>query len=169
MKLTNNFTRAELIASQTAKRLGIDNDIPYALMPNLQMLAEWLQTLRDRLCDHYQRDVVIIVKSGYRSELLNKRVGGSRKSAHLKGLAADIVASGLSPYELAEFIAENMQDVPFDQVILEFDTWVHVGLCEKELKGRHQLLEAICGESLMGGKKTRYVPFEKRVPEYAFG
>lgn len=167
MRLTRNFTREEMIGSEMAERFNIDNTPSFAIMQNVLSMARWLQGLRDFLCKKHDRDVVIIVKSGYRSPELNKRVGGSKKSAHLSGLAADIIALGLSPYELMCDILEYTQE--FDQVILEFDQWVHVGLCEDALCNRRQALEAIKQENSFGKLSTKYLTFRQRSAEYAFG
>ncbi len=126
MKLTNNFSLQELLKSQTALRKGIDNKPANpGVITNLQVLCEKvLQPVRD----HFGKPVVI--NSGYRSPKLNKAIGGSNKSQHTKGEAADIEIPGLSNKELAEYIEDNL---PFDQLILEFyngvdpnSGWVHV-------------------------------------------
>ncbi len=126
MKLTSNFSLQELLKSQTALRKGIDNKPANpGVITNLQVLCEKvLQPVRD----HYARPVVI--NSGYRCPKLNKAIGSSSKSQHIKGMAADIEIPGLSNKELAEYIEENL---PFDQLILEFyngvdpnSGWVHV-------------------------------------------
>ena len=126
MKLTNNFSLQELLKSQTALRKGIDNKpADPSVITNLQVLCEKvLQPVRD----HFGKPVVI--NSGYRSPKLNKAIGGSNKSQHTKGEAADIEIPGLSNKELAEYIEDNL---PFDQLILVFyngvdpnSGWVHV-------------------------------------------
>lgn len=45
-----------------------------------------------------------IVNSGYRSASQNRRVGGARKSYHVKCLAADIKVPGVSKYALARYL-----------------------------------------------------------------
>jgi hypothetical protein len=72
-----------------------------------------------------KRDVAIHVSSAYRSPNVNARIGGSKTSDHMKGLAADIIADGVSVHELAEFISNNCE---FDQLINEFGSWVHVSI-----------------------------------------
>ena len=78
----------------------------------------------------------IRVTSGYRSEAVNRAVGGSPTSAHRYGLAADIKCRGLSAAELvAEAVASG---VPFDQLIgydEERGGHVHIGLSPT---GRHR-------------------------------
>lgn len=60
-----------------------------------------LQALRD----HIQRPVTI--NSGYRSHAYNKVIGGALKSYHVLGMAADIVAEGKTPLEIAS-LAHDM-------------------------------------------------------------
>lgn len=124
-----HFTLEELTASQTAVRNGIDNSPDDKQLANLTRLAWFLETLRGKLRAYYKRNLFIIVSSGLRCEELNLVIGGSKTSAHMKGLAADITVPGLTPLEVAKFIANHMADEGFDQVIHEFERWVHVGLC----------------------------------------
>jgi uncharacterized protein YcbK (DUF882 family) len=73
--ITKNFTLSELVASDTATRLGIDNVPDKKAEANLRLLATTiLQPLRDR----YGKP--IIVTSGYRCTALNKAVGGVASS-----------------------------------------------------------------------------------------
>jgi zinc D-Ala-D-Ala carboxypeptidase len=133
MKLTNNFSLAEMIKSETALRHGIDNTPGQAEIDNLRMLCEQiLQPVRDA----YGRGVK--VNSGYRSPDVNARVGGSRTSDHCKGQAADIEIPGIPNADLAQYIADNFD---FTQLILEFYTpgvpdsgWVHVSYNPANLK-----------------------------------
>ena len=151
MKLSKNFTLAEMTASQTATRLGIDNSPSLAHKVNLQRLAtELLQPLRDALGHG------ISVSSGYRSPTLNTRIGGSQTSAHSIGMAADINAHGYGDSrKLALFIRDWLvkNKVPFDQLILEFGTWVHIGLMNRAGQQRRQVLTARLDKQ----GKTEYV------------
>lgn len=76
----------------------------------------------------------IRVNSGYRSLAVNTRIGGSRTSAHMRGLAADIVAvvPTWTARTVATLLAASPVDmIPFDQVILYASGFVHVGLTER--------------------------------------
>lgn len=128
MRLTRNFSRDEFTFSEYATRHNLDNTIPSDLITNLTLLARWLQRLRDRLTEHYGKDMPIQIISGYRSPHVNKGVGGSKTSAHMEALAADIRCKHISVADLVPFIAQHMQDSPWDQVIDEYGSWVHVGL-----------------------------------------
>jgi hypothetical protein len=123
MNLSPNFSAAELVESDTATRLGLDNRPGYAEMGNLYLLAERLESIRSAL-----GDVPILVSSAYRSPKLNAAVKGSPRSAHLQGLAADFRAPAFgTPRNVAGFLADpkRMRDLQIDQLIFE-GTWVHV-------------------------------------------
>lgn len=138
MKFPPNITVEELTFSQTATNHGLDN-FPDDLS-NLMRIAWFLESLRTKIRIDYP-DAVIIVSSGYRSPELNKIIKGSKTSAHMEGLAADITCPKLTPLQLAQFIADNMADEGFDQVIHEFERWVHVGLSAG--LPRYELLTAV--------------------------
>lgn len=126
MQLSQHFTLEELIFSQTASRLGIDNTPSASVVGNLTVLASTLEGIRTLV------GKPVKVSSGYRCPALNKATGGALKSAHLEGLAADINVEGYSPKQLATLIRDS--GIAFDQLILEFDSWVHVGLSRNEMK-----------------------------------
>jgi zinc D-Ala-D-Ala carboxypeptidase len=124
MRLSKNFTLAEFTKSQTAERKGIDNT------PNdehLEAAKELFENVVQPVRDNFGPTVL---NSGYRGPELNEAVGGSSKSQHCKGEAADIECPGVPNAEVAAWIEENLD---FDQLILEFYTpgipdsgWVHV-------------------------------------------
>lgn len=155
MQLTTNFTKEEFSHSIVATNRSIDNTIPEQLMPNVLITVKWLQLLRDRLCKYYGKTIHISINSGYRSLKLNKVVGGSKSSAHINGLAADIVATSITPCELMEFIFSNMQDTEFDQCILEYNRWIHIGFSTNGTM-RKQCLCASKVTSFYGTNKTVY-------------
>lgn len=133
MQLTNNFSLAEMVKSETALRHDMDNTPGEAEIENLKRLAEKvLQPVRD----HYGKGVK--VNSGFRHPEVNAKVGGSKTSDHCKGQAADIEIPGVPNAELAVWIKENLQ---YTQLILEFYTpgipdsgWVHVSYDPANLK-----------------------------------
>lgn len=128
MKFPPHFKQEEFTRSQAATRNGIDNLPNEDQLNNLIRLAWFLETLRAKIREVHE-GAYITISSGLRVELLNLMIGGSKTSAHMKGLAADIHCNKLTPLELAQFIANNMADEGFDQVIHEFGRWVHLGLC----------------------------------------
>ena len=125
MRLSPNFTLAELTKSQTALRKGIDNTPTQDEIEKLQLLVD---NVLQRVRDHFGRPVTI--NSGFRCLKLNRAIGSKDNSQHRKGEAADIEVPGVSNLELAEWIRDNLT---FDQLILEFYSeddpaagWVHV-------------------------------------------
>lgn len=127
------FSIEELTSSTTAAQRGIDNTIPDRLLPNITRLIDYLDKVREEF------GAPIRVSSGYRSPELNKAVGGSRKSQHMEGLAADLAVPELS--RLFQTIREMGG---FDQLIWEEPSphrvWVHVSVAPKGAKPRGQVL-----------------------------
>ena len=141
MRLSQNFTLAEMIKSQTAERKAINNNPNEDNIENLQRLCEHiLQPVRD----HYGK--VVSVSSGFRSPELCVAIGSSTSSQHASGQAADFEIYGVSNKELADYIADNLD---FDQLILEFwkpeepnSGWVHCSYKGAD-QNRKQYLRAI--------------------------
>ena len=134
--LSAHFTLGELIRSETAERKGIDNTPPPELVPKLTRLCE---EILEPVRAHY--GTPFRPNSGYRSEALNREIGGSNRSQHCLAEAVDIEIAGISNYELAQWIRENLT---FDQLILECyhpgvpnSGWVHVSLKPEERDNRH--------------------------------
>jgi len=153
MKLTENFNLNELTKSQVAERKGIPNNPSSDHIDGLKKLAESvLQPLRN----HYESPVIIT--SGYRSAELCLAIGSSIESQHAKGQAADLEIIGVSNYDTALWIKNNLD---FDQLILEFwkgedepnSGWIHVSYVGK--KNRKQSLRAFRDEE----GKTKYRPW----------
>ena len=126
------FTIDELTYSDTAEAKGIDNTPNDTEKKNLENLVKYVL---DPLRDMYGKPVY--VNSGYRSEALNKAVGGSNTSQHRLGMAADIdTHTREGNIELFNLIAKNLS---FDQLIDEKDySWIHVSFDPKRL--RNQIL-----------------------------
>lgn len=123
MKLSENFTLEEMTVSRTAVMREIDNTPSKKTIENLKKTCEVLEAVRRLL------GVPVIITSGYRAPLLNKAVGGSEHSAHMRGFAADFIAPGYgSPYAVAQAIKES--GIKYDQLIHEYGNWVHLGLSE---------------------------------------
>ncbi|MFM1991290.1 MAG: hypothetical protein RJA99_4247 [Pseudomonadota bacterium] len=138
MDLSRNFTLDELVASQTAARLGLSNAPPAAVVAELRRLAQTiLQPLRDRL------GRPVVVSSGYRSASVNAAVGGALASAHMSGRAADIIVPGLTPLEVCLQI--KAMGLPYHQVIHEFRAWCHVAIAPVGTQPHGELLTAIRG------------------------
>ena len=145
MNITQHFTLAELVASDYAIRHGISN-VPTDphVTANLSVLAHGLERVRAII------DKPIIISSGYRSEAVNRAVGGSRKSAHLRGLAADFVVPGLSALQVCRML-EGRHEVGFDQLIQE-GRWTHIAFPEDNRQPAGTILTAV----FKAGQPTTY-------------
>ena len=129
MKLSEHFTLGEL----TKTRVNIENVPNEAQVENLKRLCRWLEQLRRRWNNLYgEGNDPIIINSGYRSEAVNKAVGGVKGSNHLTGCAADIRVAGfeqLLRYAtiLLDISDERRED--FDELLLERSPkggyWLH--------------------------------------------
>lgn len=141
MRLTENFTLEEFAYSQTATRKQIDNTPSGPIIKNIKELCvNILQPLRDKL------KKPVIITSGYRSEALNIQIGGALNSQHCLGEAADIIVPGVSPVDLYAYILRS--DLDYDQIILEFNEWVHISY-SKNIR-RHA---ALIARHIYGGVK----------------
>ena len=123
--ISKYFSLDDVQKSRTATRLNIDNSIVIDEHYNaaLELAINVLDPIKDKFNDLY-------INSWYRSFTLNKAVGGSSKSQHCFGQAADIESNLISNNELGKWIYSN---IDFDQLIFEFtsklnpkDGWVHV-------------------------------------------
>ena len=149
MNLSRNFTLQELIKSDTAIRLNIDNNPNSDQIEKLKALCEnVLQPVRDQ----FGR---VKVTSGFRAPELCRAIGSSENSQHAKAEAADFECIGTDNAELADWIYANLE---FDQLILEFYTpgepnsgWIHCSYTTD--KPRKQFLWAYKSEG-----KTKYKP-----------
>ena len=130
--LSEHFDLGEFTASQEATRHGINNKPSEKVVENLRMLAALLEQVRALLGGG-----AIRISSGYRSLALNRHIGSSDTSAHIRGWAADFTCPSFgSPIAVAKKIAES--NLKFDQLIYE-GTWVHIS-CNPQ--NRRQLLTA---------------------------
>lgn len=132
-----HFTIDEFTRSATARALHIDNTPPTRALVALELLAA---RVLDPLREWWGRPLRIT--SGYRSEALNRAVGGVASSQHLRGEAADLTAgSRADNARLFRYVAEEL---PFDQLIAEQTdacgpAWLHVSYRAGRL--RRQVME----------------------------
>ena len=137
MKLTKHFSLEEFSHSSTAKARGIDNTVPEKLIPALRNLCERvLEPLREQVREP------VIISSGYRCPVLNRAVGGSNTSQHMKGEACDIYMEDKE--KLRKWFAILM-DGDFDQLIFERNRrtghcWIHVSCKVNAEENRHQVI-----------------------------
>lgn len=136
--VTEHFTWREMLTSATAIRLGLDNTPDSdEIYDNIKQACEALEVIRE----HFGKPIRIL--SCYRSLEVNQAVGGSKSSAHLKGLAADFTVKDFSNRKVCKEIPDIVFLEHFDQVIYEFGEsgWVHLGLSDGE--PRQQTLSAV--------------------------
>lgn len=146
MKLSEHFTLAEMTHSGSASRRGIENIPDKAAIANMKRLCYLMEEIRS-----YFAGAPIRVTSGYRSPAVNKLVNGSKHSAHLTGRAIDFQIDGYTPHCVATEIRKNkgvMEDI--DQLILEFNRWVHIGIAPVGVAPRRQVFSY----KFVDGKKT---------------
>ena len=158
MRLSKNFTLKELTRSNTALRLGIDNQPSKEGVLKLTLLAtELLQPLRNAVGS-------LRITSGYRSPQLSEAIGSSSNSQHCRYEAVDMqfVKRGkMDNIKIYDALIDL--DLDYDQCILEFGNatehidptepdWIH--LSWKVVDNRRQTLVAYKDEN----NKTKYRP-----------
>lgn len=142
VQLTPNFTLSELIESDTAERLGIDN-VPNSptVLENLYKVAVLLEEVR-KACGNRP----VVVSSGYRSPRLNRHIGGSANSDHMRGEAADFRVPGFgTPLQVARAIIAAK--IKFGQLIFE-GTWLHISLPDGTNDGDVRTKRFVNGEAV---------------------
>lgn len=120
LSLSPHFTLEELIASDTATELGIDNTPSAEVIQHLTQTAHHMETVRAALGNR-----AISVTSGFRCPALNVAIRGVPTSAHCFGYAVDFTCPSFGDvYATAHFLSES--GILFDQLIYEFRDWVHI-------------------------------------------
>jgi hypothetical protein len=116
--MTPHFTLAERTATSHRQ---FDNTPNEKELANLQKLAEFLEQVKTLLDGK-----PIMINSAFRSKQVNDSVGSKDTSQHRLGYAADIRVPGMTPDQVVRALVAS--DLPFDQVIREFDAWTHVSI-----------------------------------------
>ena len=128
MNLSPNFTLEEATFSDTAVRLGINNQPSPEQLENMKITAQGMETVRKLL------GKPIRVNSWLRLPALNQAIGGALKSSHMDGWAVDFTCPAFGdPYTVAKALKES--DIQVDQVIHEFGRWVHISFAP-EMRGQ---------------------------------
>ena len=125
MNLTKNFTLQELTASDWAARHGVDNTPSTTVLAELQRTAEMLQRIRNYLTASTGIDTPLTNISGYRSIPVNRGIGSTDGSDHVRGCAADFKALRMTPYQVCPALLPKLDEFGIGQIINEL-TWVHV-------------------------------------------
>lgn len=147
MKLTDHFTLEELVRSDTAVRMGLDNQPPPDVLENLSILAQGLERVRKVL-----GGVPMHINSGYRGPEVNVAIGGSKNSAHMFGLAADITVHDKDPRSVCQMLEMFRDEVGFEKLIYE-GTWTHIAFPKSGEEPKGEVLTAV----FTPGYTTTYV------------
>lgn len=125
------FTTKEMLHSDTAERLKIDNTpISDEIVDNIQYLMSRLDEIREG----YGKPIYI--NSAYRCSKLNQAVGGVSSSYHQIGLAADLRFDS----DLKEYIVKNCQ---FGKLIEERSKsaiWLHIQFKRNRNEERNKVI-----------------------------
>lgn len=114
--------------SNTALKLGIKNKPNQRQLRNGAKLAAKMQELREKI------GMSMTPTSGFRCEVINKAVGGSSTSRHMKFLALDFNIDGLEPHEGVSLIKKS--GVSLDKVFVERGC-IHAQICFNDKHNRN--------------------------------
>ena len=129
--LTKHFTLEELTTTEYRE---LSNEPNQTERTNLVRLAIFLEQVKELLGGK-----PIMVNSAFRSKAVNDAVGSKDSSQHRVGCAADLRVPGMTPDEVVKAVIAS--DLPYDQVIREFDRWTHISIPNSpELTPRKQAL-----------------------------
>jgi hypothetical protein len=131
MNLSDHFTLEELTHTDHRE---FDNTPNASELANLVRLAAFLEKVKGLLGDKS-----VMVNSAFRSKQVNDAVGSKDSSQHRVGCAADLRIPNMTPDEVVRALIAS--DLPFDQVIREFDRWTHISVPNtSDAKPRRQAL-----------------------------
>jgi zinc D-Ala-D-Ala carboxypeptidase len=116
--LSPHFSLEELTVTDHREFTNEPNDLE---KNNLKRLAELLEQVKRLLGDK-----PIMVNSAFRSKQVNDSVGSKDTSQHRIGCAADIRVPSMTPDEVVKAVIAS--DIPYDQIIREFDRWTHISV-----------------------------------------
>ena len=151
MKLSEHFKLGEMTVTNVKTA---DGNIPsHVAIENLKRLCKWLEHLRAQYNLLYDDGShPIIINSGYRSEEVNRKVGGAPNSNHLTGCAADIRVFGIEQalrYAVILLNYADDSDQEFDELLIERNKrggyWVHFAVRPKENRRRVMFLQNVLG------------------------
>jgi uncharacterized protein YcbK (DUF882 family) len=154
LKLSEHMTLAELCKTKTR----LSNEPNEEQIANLKRVCRWLERLRLRYNqirnekieirngnEEMKNEEPIIINSGFRSEAVNKAVGGTPSSNHLTGCAVDIRVCGMEQLLryaviLLDISDESKED--FDELLIEkkgFKMWLHFAVKPKDNRRHCQI------------------------------
>jgi hypothetical protein len=143
MQLSNHFSLDEATFSETAVRLGINNQPSAAQLTNMQTAAEGMEKVREALGGKGIR-----VNSWLRLPEVNVAVGGSKVSSHMDGWAIDFVCPSFgTPLDVCKAIEAS--GLKYDQMIHEFARWTHISFAP-EMRGQKLTIFKPAGKYVPG-------------------
>ena len=160
-RLSPHFTLGEMC--KTSAKTADGNIPSHVHIENLKRLCGWLEMLRDEWNRRYgEGDDPIVINSGYRSEAVNKAVGGVKGSNHLTGCAADIRVAGMEQALRYAVILLDISDErqrvgdgtsgmsreDFDELLLERSPrgtyWLHFAVRPSDNRRKVRLIQSLC-------------------------
>lgn len=112
----NHFSFEELTSTQT----GLYNiPVTDTHLANLANVWNTLNYIREKF------DRPIIINSGFRSPEVNKQVGGSKRSLHMQGRAADITCK---PEYLDELWEAVQSEKEYLSECIRYETFIHIAI-----------------------------------------
>lgn len=160
-RLSEHFTLGEMC--KTSAKTADGNIPSHVHIENLKRLCGWLEMLRDEWNRRYgslipnpspkgegNSDDPIIINSGYRSEAVNKAVGGAKGSNHLTGCAADIRVADIEQALRYAVILLDISDdsrEDFDELLLERSPrgtyWLHFAVRPSDNRRKVRLIQSL--------------------------
>ena len=145
VRLSEHFTLGEMC--KTSAKTADGNIPSHVHIENLKRLCGWLEMLRDEWNRRYgEGDDPIIINSGYRSEAVNKAIGGVKGSNHLTGCAADIRVAGMEQalrYAVILLDISDQSREDFDELLLERSPrgtyWLHFAVRPPSQENRRKI------------------------------
>ena len=160
-RLSPHFTLGEMC--KTSAKTADGNIPSHVHIENLKRLCGWLEMLRSEWNKRYgEGDDPIVINSGYRSEAVNKAVGGVKGSNHLTGCAADIRVAGMEQALRYAVILLDISDErqrvgdgtsgmsreDFDELLLERSPrgtyWLHFAVRPSDNRRKVRLIQSLC-------------------------
>jgi len=122
MNLSPHFTLAELTVTDHRE---FDNSPTQTEISNLQRLAQLLEQVKETIGGK-----PVMINSAFRCKQVNDAVGSKDTSQHRHGCAADFRVPSMTPDEVVRAVIAA--DLPFDQIIREYDRWTHISIPNTE-------------------------------------
>ena len=118
MNLSPHFTLDELTVTDHRE---FDNSPTQEEISNLQRLAQLLEQVKEAIGGK-----PVMINSAFRCKQVNDAVGSKDTSQHRHGCAADFRVPSMTPDAVVRAVIAA--DLPYQQLIREFDRWTHISI-----------------------------------------